>query len=244
VSEANWWRAVRKLVHPARATAQSDHALVGGRGAATVPRVRRLRRFWPTAAAGHSDVGSGLGTVGKRLAHWLATRTRASSTVCGRLPDPHWCLPQWASSTSAKTSEHSPTAYASNGPAWSMRPIADYHVLTVRDTADRLLDHVLDLVADYLAAGIVPTTATTSADEVPCFGQGARQNSGCVAGLKVLLDAQSNLRASMGVSSETSSSERPLPKTRSGWRFGSQGGCRQCLTPEPVRDLRALLSHQ
>ncbi|WP_460369764.1 tryptophan--tRNA ligase, partial [Actinocorallia lasiicapitis] len=38
--------------------------------------------------------------------------------------------------------------------------IADYQVLTDRDVADRLQDHVEDLVLDYLAAGIDPATAT------------------------------------------------------------------------------------
>jgi tryptophanyl-tRNA synthetase len=34
--------------------------------------------------------------------------------------------------------------------------VADYQVLTDRDTADRLDEYVLGLVADYLAAGIDP----------------------------------------------------------------------------------------
>ncbi|MCP2337228.1 tryptophan--tRNA ligase [Actinomadura rupiterrae] len=38
--------------------------------------------------------------------------------------------------------------------------VADYQVLTDRDVAERLEDHVLGLVADYLAAGIDPATAT------------------------------------------------------------------------------------
>ncbi len=38
--------------------------------------------------------------------------------------------------------------------------VADYQVLTDRDTADRLPEHVTGLVADYLAAGLDPATAT------------------------------------------------------------------------------------
>lgn len=38
--------------------------------------------------------------------------------------------------------------------------VADYQVLTDRDVADRLGEHVDGLVADYLAAGIDPSTAT------------------------------------------------------------------------------------
>ena len=38
--------------------------------------------------------------------------------------------------------------------------VADYQVLTDRDVADRLPEHVEGLVADYLAAGIDPSTAT------------------------------------------------------------------------------------
>ncbi|WP_436789251.1 tryptophan--tRNA ligase [Yinghuangia sp. YIM S10712] len=38
--------------------------------------------------------------------------------------------------------------------------IADYQVLTDRDTADRLDEHVEDLVLDYLAAGIDPARTT------------------------------------------------------------------------------------
>ena len=38
--------------------------------------------------------------------------------------------------------------------------VADYQVLTDRDVADRLPEHVEDFVADYLAAGIDPSTAT------------------------------------------------------------------------------------
>ena len=37
--------------------------------------------------------------------------------------------------------------------------IADYQVLTDRDVADRLGEHVLGLVADYLSIGIDPATA-------------------------------------------------------------------------------------
>ena len=38
--------------------------------------------------------------------------------------------------------------------------VADYQVLTDRDVADRLTEHVEGLVADYLAVGIDPATAT------------------------------------------------------------------------------------
>lgn len=38
--------------------------------------------------------------------------------------------------------------------------VADYQVLTDRDVADRLGEHVEGLVADYLAAGVDPATAT------------------------------------------------------------------------------------
>ena len=38
--------------------------------------------------------------------------------------------------------------------------VADYQVLTDRDVADRLSEHVEGLVADYLAAGVDPSTAT------------------------------------------------------------------------------------
>ncbi|RJL33528.1 tryptophan--tRNA ligase [Bailinhaonella thermotolerans] len=38
--------------------------------------------------------------------------------------------------------------------------VADYQVLTDRDVAERLPEHVEGLVADYLAAGIAPSTAT------------------------------------------------------------------------------------
>ncbi|GAA4234634.1 tryptophan--tRNA ligase [Actinomadura meridiana] len=38
--------------------------------------------------------------------------------------------------------------------------VADYQVLTDRDVADHLREHVEGLVADYLAAGIDPSTAT------------------------------------------------------------------------------------
>jgi tryptophanyl-tRNA synthetase len=38
--------------------------------------------------------------------------------------------------------------------------IADYQVLTDRDVADRLGDHVAEMVADYLAIGIDPASAT------------------------------------------------------------------------------------
>ncbi|RFS83707.1 tryptophan--tRNA ligase [Actinomadura spongiicola] len=38
--------------------------------------------------------------------------------------------------------------------------VADYQVLTDRDVADRLTEHVEGLVADYLATGIDPSTAT------------------------------------------------------------------------------------
>ncbi|MGH3244507.1 MAG: hypothetical protein ACRDNL_29325, partial [Spirillospora sp.] len=38
--------------------------------------------------------------------------------------------------------------------------VADYQVLTDRDVADHLDEHVEGLLADYLAAGIDPSTAT------------------------------------------------------------------------------------
>src|SRR5215475_12772000 len=50
--------------------------------------------------------------------------------------------------------------------------IADYQVLTDRDVADRLADHVDGLVADYLAVGIDPTTATIfTHSAVPALNQ-------------------------------------------------------------------------
>jgi tryptophanyl-tRNA synthetase len=50
--------------------------------------------------------------------------------------------------------------------------VADYQVLTDRDVADRLADHVLGLVADYLAIGIDPATATIFAHSaVPALNQ-------------------------------------------------------------------------
>jgi len=50
--------------------------------------------------------------------------------------------------------------------------IADYQVLTDRDVADRLREHVDGLVADYLAAGIDPRAATIFAHSaVPALNQ-------------------------------------------------------------------------
>ncbi len=50
--------------------------------------------------------------------------------------------------------------------------IADYQVLTDRDVADRLREHVGGLVADYLAAGIDPRAATIFAHSaVPALNQ-------------------------------------------------------------------------
>jgi len=50
--------------------------------------------------------------------------------------------------------------------------IADYQVLTDRDVADRLGEHVAGLVADYLAIGIDPATATIFAHSaVPALNQ-------------------------------------------------------------------------
>ncbi|UGQ13119.1 tryptophan--tRNA ligase [Yinghuangia sp. ASG 101] len=50
--------------------------------------------------------------------------------------------------------------------------IADYQVLTDRDTADRLAEHVGDLVLDYLAAGIDPGRTTVFAHSgVPALNQ-------------------------------------------------------------------------
>jgi tryptophanyl-tRNA synthetase len=50
--------------------------------------------------------------------------------------------------------------------------IADYQVLTDRDVADRLGEHVLGLVADYLSIGIDPATATIFAHSaVPALNQ-------------------------------------------------------------------------
>ena len=50
--------------------------------------------------------------------------------------------------------------------------IADYQVLTDRDVADRLSEHVAGLVADYLAIGIDPATATIFAHSaVPALNQ-------------------------------------------------------------------------
>ncbi|MGI8329529.1 tryptophan--tRNA ligase [Actinomadura scrupuli] len=50
--------------------------------------------------------------------------------------------------------------------------IADYQVLTDRDIADRLTEHVEGLVADYLAVGIDPGTATVFAHSaVPALNQ-------------------------------------------------------------------------
>ena len=50
--------------------------------------------------------------------------------------------------------------------------VADYQVLTDRDTADRLGEHVLGLVLDYLAIGIDPARATIFAHSaVPALNQ-------------------------------------------------------------------------
>ena len=50
--------------------------------------------------------------------------------------------------------------------------IADYQVLTDRDVAERLAEHVEGLVADYLAVGIDPATATIFAHSaVPALNQ-------------------------------------------------------------------------
>ena len=50
--------------------------------------------------------------------------------------------------------------------------IADYQVLTDRDVADRLGDHVAEMVADYLAIGIDPASATIFAHSaVPALNQ-------------------------------------------------------------------------
>jgi tryptophanyl-tRNA synthetase len=50
--------------------------------------------------------------------------------------------------------------------------VADYQVLTDRDVADRLAEHVLGLVADYLAIGIDPAKATIFAHSaVPALNQ-------------------------------------------------------------------------
>jgi tryptophanyl-tRNA synthetase len=50
--------------------------------------------------------------------------------------------------------------------------VADYQVLTDRDVADRLGEHVLGLVADYLAIGIDPGNATIFAHSaVPALNQ-------------------------------------------------------------------------
>ncbi|MGK5557951.1 tryptophan--tRNA ligase [Actinomadura kijaniata] len=50
--------------------------------------------------------------------------------------------------------------------------IADYQVLTDRDVADRLPEHVLGLLADYLAAGVDPERATVFAHSaVPALNQ-------------------------------------------------------------------------
>lgn len=50
--------------------------------------------------------------------------------------------------------------------------IADYQVLTDRDIADRLTEHVEGLVADYLAVGIDPGTATVfTHSAVPALNQ-------------------------------------------------------------------------
>ena len=50
--------------------------------------------------------------------------------------------------------------------------IADYQVLTDRDTADRLTEHVEGLLADYLAVGIDPGTATMfTHSAVPALNQ-------------------------------------------------------------------------
>ncbi len=50
--------------------------------------------------------------------------------------------------------------------------IADYQVLTDRDVADRLSEHVAGLIADYLAIGIDPSTATIfTHSAVPALNQ-------------------------------------------------------------------------
>ncbi len=50
--------------------------------------------------------------------------------------------------------------------------IADYQVLTDRDVADRLSEHVAGLIADYLAIGIDPPTATIfTHSAVPALNQ-------------------------------------------------------------------------
>ncbi len=50
--------------------------------------------------------------------------------------------------------------------------VADYQVLTDRDVADRLSEHVYDLVADYLAIGVDPASATIFAHSaVPALNQ-------------------------------------------------------------------------
>ncbi|HEX9064745.1 MAG TPA: tryptophan--tRNA ligase [Streptosporangiaceae bacterium] len=50
--------------------------------------------------------------------------------------------------------------------------VADYQVLTDRDSADQLPEHILGLVADYLAAGIDPARATIFAHSaVPALNQ-------------------------------------------------------------------------
>ncbi|MFC0038190.1 tryptophan--tRNA ligase [Actinomadura rayongensis] len=50
--------------------------------------------------------------------------------------------------------------------------VADYQVLTDRDVADRLEEHVLGLVADHLAVGVEPSTATIFAHSaVPALNQ-------------------------------------------------------------------------
>ena len=50
--------------------------------------------------------------------------------------------------------------------------VADYQVLTDRDVADRLAAHAEGLVADYLAAGVDPATATIFAHSaVPALNQ-------------------------------------------------------------------------
>ncbi|RFU42521.1 tryptophan--tRNA ligase [Actinomadura logoneensis] len=50
--------------------------------------------------------------------------------------------------------------------------IPDYQVLTDRDVAERLEEHVLGLVADYLAVGIDPATATVfTHSAVPALNQ-------------------------------------------------------------------------
>src|SRR5215472_3974016 len=50
--------------------------------------------------------------------------------------------------------------------------IADYQVLTDRDTADRLDDHAVGLVLDYLAIGVTPTRSVIFAHSaVPALNQ-------------------------------------------------------------------------